>query len=123
MIAVLTLDAMVIALVAVFTLAPVNAKATFPIEWVVVVEEVIDNRGRRVVAVLVVSRVAKDRRARTDVPPMTIADTFPVHATSNRSHSTSPTFVWMTGRVPAAFVCCISTFVRYTRISAEVAVE
>ena len=111
MIAVLTLEAMVMAFVAVLTELPVKEKATFPKECVRRVELVMESRGRRVVPVLVVSSDDRDSLARTDVPPITIADAFPEIAISRRSHSTWPTLDTITGNTDAALVCWTSTLV------------
>ena len=105
MIAVFTLEPINIAFVAVFVLAPVKENATLPKECVRRVELVMESKGRRVVPVLVVSRVDKESLAKTDVPPITIAEQFPEIAISRRSHSTKPTFVAITGNAEAAEDC------------------
>jgi hypothetical protein len=96
------LEAMLMALVAVFTVAEVITKDTFPNECVVVVEEVIDNRGRRVAAELVFSMVDREQRLRIDVPPITIPMAFPSTVRSIRSISTCPTLLTITGSTDAA---------------------
>jgi hypothetical protein len=109
--AVLIPEAIYMAFVLVLATVEVKANATLPMLCVAVVVLVIESRGRRGVLGFVVSRVAKESRVITDVPPITMAVALPVQVTSSRSNSACPTLVTMTGKADRRYVCCTSTFV------------
>jgi hypothetical protein len=102
MIAVLTLEEIYIAFVAVLAVAEAKEKATFPNVCDVVVLLVMESRGRRVAPAFALSSDDNDSLPKIDVPPITIGVAFPSTLISSLSNSTNPRFVEMTGSTETA---------------------